>query len=686
MKFILLLLHLCIISAALSAQQPGGRTIYQELKITPGGCKISSIHPYESEMESVVFYREPSAESDVSYSNVSSSPLNVIDQSRPLFKLTSRFADRYTAVTPPVIIMSNGNVLFKENDLYGLKTSVGKIIINPSFQYIIPDGKKGFVAYKDGVCNYYNLNGKKFLDKDCYFIQPTAINTYIIQTDAGFGVMDTMKKVIIKPSFYKITTLADKGQFYYKVFKTKNAPFYLSRNTKDTIWVNGAGMEPEILSADYWMAFGSLINIKTKRSVICEPKYYLEVLSSEDQLLSVTDDGKKYLINFKGQLLNKEKFKEINSYHKGNFWLASIESPSDENAYMRSSLWGALNNKGNWVIKPIYARLNSINDHLLEAGLANGFKAIISMEGKALTPFKYTDIRTVGDSMLLGVVASKDTVMSDLIRIRDIKIMRTNLPYRSINEAEVCNRTTYIAELKRGECWLNEEFEPILKRSYSRIFYGPDKQSIIASDFFSGKSGSESQLYDCNGVVKQFNIAGKKYETFNAYTFLHQNFDHVLLTDGTGYFVLPDGSAVSNNSHWQDIKKANNKDLFVTMIYGGKFGIVNSEGVTIIPPVFEYISPYDLETGLASYNYNDKQKGYLTTEGELLFGTTYEDCEWLGFGLFKVKQHNNWGVVNREHKVIVPVEYEDVQLNGGIILAGNESAPMKYTQMGERVD
>jgi hypothetical protein len=122
------------------------------------------------------------------------------------------------------------------------------------------------------------------------------------------------------------------------------------------------------------------------------------------------------------------------------------------------------------------------------------------------------------------------------------------------------------------------------------------------------------------------------------------------------------------------------------MIYGGKFGIVNSEGTTVIPPVFEYISPYDPETELATYNFDDKQKGYLTKEGELLFDMLYEDCEWLGKGLFKVKKSNNWGVVNRENKMIIPIENVDIKLNGGIILAGGENAPKKYTLTGERIN
>lgn len=679
MKSLFLLLNLCILSAALSAQQPALKTIYQELKISPG-CKLSRLQMYRTEEETMVAPIDRAAEETTA---AGPSILSVIESSRPLFKLTSRFAGQPADAASPPVTMANGNTLFKEGELFGLKTSTGNILIKPSFQYTIPDGRKGFVGYKDAACNYYDLNGKKLFPADYYFIQPTAVNTFIVQTAKGFGVVDAMKKTIIPASFYKIKVLEGAGQFFYKIYTEKEETFYLSRNTKDTIWVSMPYQEPDIINAGYWMAFGTIIDIKAGRKLICDPQYYTEVVSRENQLASVHNNGKKYLINFKGQLLNNTSFKEIYSPRKNGLCLAAVETPGDNRPYGRGSLWGILNNKGSWVVKPAYTQLSFLNDFLLGAAGADGAKAIISREGKILTPFKYTDIRAVDDSLLLGVVQAKDTVQSDLIRVSDLKIIRANLPYRSIAKEKLCDGNTYIAELKRGECWLNKEFVPLLKRPYTRVFYGPDNQSVIAADFFNNRSGSESQLYDCKGAIRQFTIEGKTYNTFNSYTWLSKDLSHLLLIDGTGYFLLSDGSSVPNNSHWQNIVQANNKDQFITMAYGGKFGIINGDGVTIIPPVFEYISPYDPQTGLASYNYNDKQKGYITPEGELLFGDTYEDCDWLGFGLFKVKQQNKWGVVNRNNKVIVPVDYAKIELNGGNILAGPSD---KYDFAGKPVD
>jgi hypothetical protein len=676
MKSLLLLISFCVSGTSLLAQ----KTIYQELHLTPGGCKLS---PFAGGMETMMEegIADPPRESMTEKGYSGPSLLSIINESRPFFKQISL----NTTATSPATIMSNGNVVFKENGLYGLKTNTGKIIIPPSFQYIIPDGKKGFVGYKAAVCNYYDLNGKKYFNTDYYFIQPTTVNTFIIQTAKGFGVVDALKKTVIKPSFYKISTFSDKGLFYYKIYTTADKTFFLSQQAKDTIRVSAPYRDPTILSGGYWMTDGGLVDIKANKNIICEPRFYTEVRSVENQLASVSNDGKKYLINFKGTLLGKGSFKEIYSFEKNGLSIAAIESPSDKGMFNRG-LWGVIDNKGNWVIKPVYSWLNFINDDLLVGGYQREGGAIISKTGKVLTDFKYSNIRNVNDSTLLGVVETKDTILSDLIRIRDLKIIRKDLPYRSISKNELCTSENYIAELKKGECWLNEKLEPILPRVYSRLFYGPNRTSIIASNFFSDRSGSESQLFDCNGVMKTFTIDGKIYDTFDSYTYLDKDLGHVLLTDGTGYFVLPDGHTVANNSHWQDIKKGNNKDLFITMIYGGKFGIVNSAGTTVIPPVFEYISPYDPETALATYNFDDRQKGYLTAEGELLFDMLYEDCQWLGKGLFKVKKHNDWGVVNRENKIIVPIENESVELNGGIILAGDVSNPKKYTLAGEHIN
>ena len=118
------------------------------------------------------------------------------------------------------------------------------------------------------------------------------------------------------------------------------------------------------------------------------------------------------------------------------------------------------------------------------------------------------------------------------------------------------------------------------------------------------------------------------------------------------------------------------------MRYGGKYGIINSMGETIIPPIFKFISAFDPKTKLAKYNFDKKQKGYITVDGALLFGTKYEDTELLNYDLFKVKNNDHFGVLNKNGHEIIPVKYSKIWLNGGIIYAQLGKALKQFDLMG----
>lgn len=655
MRTSILALYLSVLSITAFAQTA---TIYQVLKLTPGGCALSRIS-YSEQLESTVEFNPPFSPER----NDRVSLTDIMAHAQPFFKAATH------PCQPPVITLGNGNVLFVEKGRYGLKTAAGKVIIPASFLSVVPDGKNGFVGYGREWCNYYSQDGKKLFSKDYYSIEPTGIHTFIVQTAKGYGVADALQKEIIKPGYSRIKLLSAKGQNYYKVYGEEDVTFYLSQNLRDTLWVAGIeGIDPLILSARYWYVAGNIIDVKAKKRLFCEDSYYIEILDAEQQL-AITQDrqGFKYLFNFSGQLLTNTKFRSIYGFEKNGLGLASVQ-------INQGDLWGVINANGKWAIQPTYKEISFIDNRLIAATRTDGKSGIIDIHGKVLLPFKYTRISAASDTLLLATVETKDAVLSDLVSKRDFKVIKSGLPYRSIRKSELCGGSAYEVTLQNGESLLDANFRPIPKKVYSRIFYGPEKQGFIATDFGPGNSRSTSTLYSCDGHIEQFKIEGNTYNIFDNYINLDKDISHLLLPNGKGYFVLSNGTTVANDSHWQAIDPANCNDMFRTMVYGGKYGYINNKGETVIPPIFEYVGTFDAATGLAVYNFDNVQRGYITTDGTLLFGTTYKECEFLGNGLFKVtKDGELWGVVNRENDVIVPLKFGHVFLDGGIIQGSGNS-------------
>ena len=654
------------------------KTIYEQLHLKPGGCKLSD-EGAEMEVVSEMVMPMDETESDQPRSDVS----KIMNNCKPNFTRDTILTAKYRKKNSQLPAFENGNYLFNENGMYGLKNKAGQIILPANFYAVIPDGNKGFVAFENQFCNYYSTTGTKLLKQGYYFVKRTPKNTFIVQTESGFGVIGADNRFIVSPGYQSVDFVTIGGSMYYWLQKSNDRGFYLSENTKDTISVNDRS-SVRYIDNEYWELFGRLINVKTKRYVICEPSY-CEVVSVKYHLASITDNGtrKHYLIDFKGNLLTDQPFGNIGYFKDRNIAVATVNA--EESTFHRSSGdYGVIDSKGRWVIKPVYSGLEFVNDTMLIAKDKNGLYGVISFRNREMVPFKYNMISKVNDSLILAVVGAND-YNSDLIQIQQLKTVKSNLPYRRLDMVDKCSSYTFIAEKRHEECLLNEKYEPVGPSCYERVFYGPDRNSFIGTNFKQDGGVSDSHFFDCSGNVRTFKINGENYSAFDSYTQVSPNLYHILLTPDKGYFVTSNGKVTENNSHWQNIEYSNAKDLFVTMIYGGKYGIINGEGETVVPPVFEYISPFDSISGLARYDFDNYQKGYITTGGELLFGTTYQETKFLGLGLFKVKKGNYWGVVNRKGDIIVPVNYTDIKLNGGLLLAGSGGSVV-YDLLGKRMD
>ncbi|QCE42298.1 hypothetical protein E9099_13100 [Psychroserpens sp. NJDZ02] len=672
-KHVILVIILCItMLESFSQQTKTVTTVFELFNLSPAGCDVSN-YEAESEMSIENFSNQKKKKEE------KGEDLNVImEKYTSLFKRSNTISEQFEKKPEPIVTFKNGTHSFKKDNKYGLITANGNILMPAQFNTIIQSGETGFVAYKNQLCNYYSNDGNKILNRDYFYIKPTIKQSLIVQTEKGFGLLTKKGKVLIEPGYYQIEEVDKKDQFYYWILKSKHSGFYLSENTKDTIHLNIPPKELNFIDSEYWYRYGNLINIKTKKRVICN-RYNIDVLSAKHQLSSIKDSKTKlkYLMKHNGDLVTNQPFVKIQRFRENNLAIAAIKKDN-------KAVYGVINHKGKWIINPQYYRLQFLNDTMLNATNINDQSGIITVKNKNITAFEYSNIRKINEHYALAIKEENKLVHSDIIDLQNGKKIKENLPYYSISQTTKCDTETFIASVNRQESVLNSKFKTISPASYTRVYYG--KNNTFEGTNFLENNKRESQIFNCDGTLQTIKINNKKYDTFYSYEEITPNLHHVLLSTSNGYFINAKAQVIKNNTHWQHIEYSNSKDLFITMGYGGKYGIINSMGETIIPPIFKFISAFDPKTKLAKYNFDKKQKGYITVDGTLLFGTKYEDTELLNYDLFKVKNNDHFGVLNKNGHEIIPVKYSKIWLNGGIIYAQLGKALKQFDLMGTPIN
>ncbi|RFS25085.1 hypothetical protein DVR12_07835 [Chitinophaga silvatica] len=662
MRYRYWLLLMSVLPLSIHAQT---RTIYNKLGMKEGG-ELTRNSPLEPDYSSIMGI--PASTSVRSRNELT----NLMLQTKELFKTPSRFAANYSIPILDTLQLADGNFLYSENGKYGLKSAGGAILTAPKYDFV-EKKEKGFVGYQSDTCNYFDNTGKALLSRYYYSITPTSKSTFIIQNNKGFGVLDAANKTIIEPVFYNIEPLEQQGQLFYKISPEAKKYYYVSQNVKDTIWINDEGSFLKIIDSEYWTLGGRIINIKTKRELTSEKEVYIEIIDEKKQLANLSWKDGRYLINFKGQIIVDQVFGTIGQFNESGYAVASVKDQGG------TEKWGVINRNGSWVVPAKYYRTSFINNQVVQVINEERLGGTIRLkDGKTLLSNKYTDIRTLDDKLGYAVLKDANRYKIDVFTLKDSKIIR-NVPFRSLSKLRICGGKGFIASNEAGETLLNENFEPLTKRAYSRIFYGPADNSILATDFRGDTV--MTQWMSCSGKIQTLKVNGKESDVFNSLIKIDEGFYYVKTLENRGYFILRDGTTVPADNSLESIERADFQDYYIMVADNGKYGLINSEGKTIMPLEFVHIGKFNRMTGLASYSFDGEHYGYFTTTGELLFGGKYDKTGSLGLGVFKVENNGYKTVLNRSNTRVTGYTYSIIELVGGLIKVESD----KFSIIGKRI-
>lgn len=103
---------------------------------------------------------------------------------------------------------------------------------------------------------------------------------------------------------------------------------------------------------------------------------------------------------------------------------------------------------------------------------------------------------------------------------------------------------------------------------------------------------------------------------------------------------------------------------------GKLYGYINEKGEYVIPPSFDDAGPFYQDVAVVL---KGKLYGVINSKGEMLVAPTYEKAiTYAPEGKITVMKNGKWGVIDRNGKVLIPIQYPYLSVfKNGFVVGGN---------------
>lgn len=313
-------------------------------------------------------------------------------------------------------------------------------------------------------------------------------------------------------------------------------------------------------------------------------------------------------------------------------------------------------------------------------------KALFSLDGKPLTPFKYTHIAGFEQ----GLVRVTFKGRHGFIDMRGKEVIPLVYEYaNSFSEG-------YTVVGKGGKYGLIDtlgKFHIQAKYDYLEILYSGLARAILnRMEALVDYSGKELTPFDYDGIetlAKRFIIVNKdnKYALMNAKGELLTGFEFDKM-----YFVMVYKSNVSE--YWE--RESHSNEGYIPVLKDEKWGMIDVSGKTILEAKFEHVLAFNHHLALVCkdklwavvdskgnfktdfiytslepyisyknrfliiYQRNEKL-GLMDVEGKEITAALYNYINPMNDGYCTVMQQRKIGLIDFEGKVILPVKYDKIK-------------------------
>ncbi len=290
-----------------------------------------------------------------------------------------------------------------------------------------------------------------------------------------------------------------------------------------------------------------------------------------------------------------------------------------------------------------------------------GYSGIINKGGKIILPRIYDEV-LITDSLFYANSKNSHYVFSQ--------------------NGDIIDESVYDFIIKKhGVIFLKplqSYFHPYANIS-SRIYnYGTDFYDFDGN--FLGQSSLYSHLYFSSNVVQNDTIYDQGYR------FVKRS-SKVVYENKTGEILF-------DFKYENNIESAKFKEGLVKVSLNGKEGLIDRMGNEIFPPIYDHV---DIEKGYVLIHEDStiwlmsKQHKRLIqiTNQPIIFPNPIDNHPiqnyFNAFGLMKVNENNNFGLIDANAELILPKKYTDIKVHEYFIEARNERGLGIYTLKGELV-
>ena len=631
----------------------------------------------------------------------------------------------------------NGNYIYVLNKQFGVLSNVGKLIIEAKYQSLSQDISNNYIFLSNERYGLFSKEGVLLIEAKYESLSPLAENRYVASLSVDdkiiCGVIDSNDNVILAFDYSSIKVYGGRipksfwnwdGDYVTENIKQPtNSKHWLIRKNKYGLTDTFGRMciQPEcddILEFEhgFFVKKGNFWGIlDDKYSIICEPQYSTitsidnglwkvsiitsQTYNNKTEVFGILDSyGKERLepiyqfigdvnddrvakgraiINLKGQLglvdenyciLAEPQYEHISEFKNGK---AIVNK-----RIFKQNTPGVDIVRGEIDINGLFTDISEIAK-----------TEVHSISNAATTNSNVKTIKTLSNGY---VVIQKDDP-SPIYQYCAIIDENNNiiLPYKyhRIEELENGMHLVYLSTGYGGNYGLlDQEFKEIIAPRYNDIRLIEDMLIASNSSTFYTSRGNYG-LIDLKGnIVLPFEYSSIEFAA-GGLVWIHKDQKIGLATTGGKVLIEPcygkvepyvNGFAKVNNGYWYEYDEDNDSPVVhtITEYSEGKWGLINSEGILILPPIYDSIRVLENNQIVVSRQIDIKSSytkthvsGVTNYQGELLIKDCSENYilaskkyEWQEDfnteGYSKVYYNGNIGVVNEKFQQIVSCQIE----------------------------
>ncbi len=618
--------------------------------------------------------------------------------------------DKYGAEVLPLIYdkieFESSHISITLNELIGLTDKRGQIIIEPLYSYIHKYDLPNYWYGRNASDLYGMVSGKGNTILPFEFTKFQVTKDYVIaENEKGTWLFNLKGEKIFSTAYDEIEYLSiDDNDF----FLVKSGAYYqlLDANSK-VIIEQQKGMEKVYDDSYQIISFmvtkgGKIGLISLKGEVVFQPIYddlkrvelddKIYFIAKKDKKVGVIDQNGKNIISFQYDFID-------DNYTFGNNFIVSNdgkwEEDYNEELVFNPSSYKLVNTKGKTTFNKEISKYELIQSWSSSKQKlifkSNGLWGVINDEFQTVVPNIYTSLHPAYND---GYIATKGA---------------------SVKEG-------YYEEEIEGGSWhlLNSDFQEITTTSYDFIksdsytygigyiveksgqigmidLSGQEFIPCVYSDFECNDNGCIVSKYDSKNELSKYGmidlITGKEvipcdYEYLNKLSYNNSNF----LARKNKMFGLIDNSGQIIVDFKYDFLGASGNDQYLLInqfgqvrnsrAYGGKFGLINMKGNTIIPCEYKSMDAELSDSVIICETFDGKAKIYDLTQNRFI---EIEGVE----GVVDIDEKNGivivgkslikddygytisglYGAISNKYKWIAPIEYNAISVQKNYIVA-----------------